>query len=187
MLRLVHKRIAVMTTVFTMVVILLFPMLTLGDSPQGQDAEKKQEKFVNGHDARDGRRDGRGPALKIRFDDDDDDDREYRRRHDDDDDDVDDDDREYCRRYDRDDDRYEGRHHIRRRALIIGYRAGYEAGGRDRYYRRGFNYWRHDTYREATLGYRRYYGSLEAYRHSFREGFRRGYTEGYRGRYYSLR
>jgi hypothetical protein len=81
-----------------------------------------------------------------------------------------------------DDDRWD--HHdrgeARRRALGFGTRAGFEEGRRDRLRHDGFNFRDEQTYRNATLGYRRQFGNLELYRRNFREGFIRGYSQGYR-------
>ena len=37
-----------------------------GKGYRGRQGDKKAEKFVNGHDARDGRLDGRGPRFRAR-------------------------------------------------------------------------------------------------------------------------
>lgn len=69
---------------------------------------------------------------------------------------------------------------VRRRAISFGTRAGFEAGRRDRWYHRGFNFRNEQVFREATLGYHRQIGSLELYRRSFREAFAQAYIQGYR-------
>lgn len=153
---------------------------TIVSAKHGRDKDKKNEKFINGHDARDGRFDGRGPKHKG-----------YGRRDDgderDDRDDRDDDD--YGRdRNDRRDDRrgrnYGGynRSDIRNQALNYGYREGYNSGRQDRVNDRNPDYRNDSVYRDATAGYRDQYGNVEFYRQSFREGYQRGYEDGYRGR-----
>ena len=83
-----------------------------------------------------------------------------------------------------DDDRWDHRdrnpREIRRRAMSFGTRAGFEAGRRDRFYHRGFNFRNEHAYREATLGYHRQMGSLDLYRRIFREAFAQAYVQGYR-------
>lgn len=100
------------------------------------------------------RNDGRGPAQSS-----------YRDRDDDD-------------RWDDRWDRNPG--HVRRRAASFGARAGFEAGKRDRWNHRGFNFRDEQAFREATLGYRRHMGSIDLYRRSFREAFAQAYSQGYR-------
>ena len=91
-------------------------------------------------------------------------------------------DRHRDRDRDDDDDRWDrgDRAEARRRAHSFGMRAGIEQGRRDRFRREGFNFRDEAMYRNATLGYRRQFGSLEAYRRNFREGFAIGYSQGYR-------
>ena len=83
-----------------------------------------------------------------------------------------------------DDDRWEhwdrNRGDVRRWATTFGTRAGFEAGRRDRWSHRGFNFRDEQVFRDATLGYRRQLGSLELYRRIFREAFARAYAQGYR-------
>lgn len=143
---------------------LCLPLTTLASPKKGQGRgrDKKNEKFINGHDARDGRYDGRGPK-RDRDDDDDD----YRRER---------------RRRDRNRDGGWDRGEFRREAQSIGYREGYEEGRSDRANGEDFDYRHSDAYRDATAGYRDQYGNIEAYRNYFREGFRRGYENGYRER-----
>ncbi len=86
---------------------------------------------------------------------------------------------------DRDDDNDDGwddrgRGEGRRRATILGMRAGFEAGRRDRVLHRSFNFRDEQAYRVATLGYRRQFGSIEMYRRNFREAFMQGYIQGFR-------
>jgi hypothetical protein len=137
---------------------------------RGRGNKDKCDKFVNCHDARDGRVDGRGPRSDRVYDD------QY--------------DYDYGRgqrgRNRRDDDDYRNggynRNDIERQALDIGYREGYRAGRDDRNDGRRYSYDDHDTYRDATAGYRSSYGDRELYRRYFQEGYRRGYDEGYRNR-----
>jgi hypothetical protein len=165
------KRTLLWTAILTLAIAVGLPGLALADAPQGRGQgrgkskiskqEKKNAKFKNGHDARDGRWDGRGP--KDRDDDyyDDDDDRYNRGRNN-------------GGVYDRTE--------IRRQALDIGYREGYNAGRDDRASGRGSDYDDHSAYRDATIGYSNSYGDVDYYRSNFRQGFRQGYEDGYRNR-----
>src|SRR5215213_7133238 len=82
---------------------------------QSSHQDKKDAKFKNGHDARDGRWDGRGPRDRDDWDDDDNDrDRGSRRRN-----------------RDRDRDGTYNRNEITSRALRAGYNSGYSAGRSD--------------------------------------------------------
>ncbi|CDM66390.1 hypothetical protein [Pyrinomonas methylaliphatogenes] len=144
---------------------LLFAALFAAPAPSAAQAgpppwirEKKSEKFINGHDARDGRWDGRGPQ------------RGYWR----------DDDRWDRRGWDRDRDRVRDKREIRNYAQSIGYREGYRLGREDRFRGRKFNYRDNNIYRDALLGYRDSFDDRDLYRRSFREGFKRGYEDGYR-------
>jgi hypothetical protein len=170
------KRTVLWTVVLMLVIAIGLPGVALADPPQGRGngrgkskiskQEKKDAKFKNGHDARDGRWDGRGP--RDRDDDDyDDDDDNYRRRRD---------------RRDRDNDGSYDRTEIRRQAVEIGYREGYSAGRNDRASNRGSDYDDHSAYRDGTIGYRSSYGDVDFYRSNFRQGFRQGYEDGYRNR-----
>ena len=95
--------------------------------------------------------------------------------------DRDDDDNWRHRDHDRDDDDdWRNPGGVRRRARSFGLRAGFEAGRRDKWNHRGFNFRDEQIYRDATLGYHRQLGSLELYRRSFREAFAQGYIQGYR-------
>jgi hypothetical protein len=156
--------------ILTLIIAIGLPSLALAN-PQGRGRgrgqDKKAEKFKNRHDARDGRWDGRGP--RDRDDDDDRDDRDNGRGRRD-------------RDRDRDDDGINDRTEIRRQAQDIGYREGYNAGRDDRASGRSRSYSDDSAYRDATIGYRSDYGSIDFYRSNFREGFRRGYEDGYRNR-----
>jgi hypothetical protein len=68
---------------------------------------------------------------------------------------------------------------VQRIAFENGYREGAEDGRGDAGRRRDFSYGRHDDYRDADDGYRRGYGDLEYYQHSFRDGYRAGYTHAF--------
>ncbi|MCA1643647.1 MAG: hypothetical protein LC785_17275, partial [Acidobacteria bacterium] len=170
----------------------------------------KCDKFVNCHDARDGRVDGRGP-------------RRNRDRNRDDRDDRDDRDSRYDRNrngvddryengtvYDRNrngvDDRYErrndggyygnnggyrnndnygnigGSYDLRQTALNAGYNNGMEEGRRDRNNNERFDYSDESAYRSATKDYNSRLGDRSTYQQYFREAFARGYADGY-GRY----
>jgi hypothetical protein len=171
-----NKRATLWATILTLIIAIGMPGIALADPPQGRGQgrgkvklskqEKKNEKFKNGHDARDGRWDGRGP--RDRDDDYDDDDDYYGRGS--------------GRRRDRDNDGSYNRTEVRRQALSIGYREGYRAGRNDRASGRSADYDDHSAYRDATTGYRSSYGDVDYYRSSFREGFRQGYEDGYSNR-----
>ena len=172
-----NKRSALWAVVLMLVVAVAAPVFAAAPQGRGRGKgkdkqEKKAEKFKNGHDARDGRWDGRGP-------------RDDRGRNDDDDD-YDDDDygrgRNRRRDRDRDDDGINDANEIRRQASSIGYDEGYRAGQNDRANGRDRDFSDHSAYRDATIGYRDSYGNRDLYRSSFREGFRRGYEDGYRNR-----
>jgi hypothetical protein len=165
------KRYALWVTILTLIFTIGLPTLALADPPQGKGKskaskqERKNAKFKNGHDARDGRWDGRGPS-----DHDDDDDDNYGRG------------KGRGRDRDRDNDGISNRTEIRRQALSNGYREGYSAGRDDRASGQSSSYDDHSVYRDATAGYRSSYGDENYYRSSFREGFRQGYNDGYRNR-----
>jgi hypothetical protein len=139
---------------------------------RGRGQEKKAGKFKNGHDARDGRRDGRGPGGNRDDRDDDDDDDRYNN-----------DDYRYGRnRRTGNNGGYYDRTEVRRQAQSIGYQEGYRAGQDDRASGRGYDLEAHNTYRDATAGYNNSYGDIEYYRSNFREAYRQGYEDGYRNR-----
>lgn len=91
MFRLKTLRFALLTLVLAIAANLALPSMTFakGKRDRGRDSDKKSGKFINGHDARDGRWDGRGSRSRDRrgWDDDDDDRRGRRRNRDWDDDD----------------------------------------------------------------------------------------------------
>ena len=171
------KKATLWAAILTLVVAIAAPTAALADPPQGRgrgnknkisQQERKNEKFRNGHDARDGRWDGRGPR-----------DRDDRDDRDDDDDYYDD---GYGRRRDRNNTGIYDRTEIRNQALRAGYSEGYRAGRDDRASGRSFDYSDHSAYRDATYGYNNSYGDIDYYRTVFREGFRQGYEDGYRNR-----
>ena len=147
---------SLLAVIFALVVAIGLPTLVNAQGRgHGRGQDKKADKFINGHDARDGRWDGRGP------------------RRDRDDDFIDNDDRRdgrwRRRNRDRDDDFRVGRRDrrvITRNGVNNGYRAGYNAGLVDRANGERFNYSDERAYRNADG--------------TFREGFRRGYEDGYR-------
>ncbi len=151
---------SLLAVIFALVVTIGVPTLVNAQGRgHGRGQDKKADKFINGHDARDGRWDGRGP----------------RRDRDDDDDFFDNDDRRdgrwRRRNRDRDDDDdfrvgRRNRRVINRNGVNNGYRAGYNAGLIDRANGERFNYSDERAYRNADG--------------TFREGFRRGYEDGYR-------
>jgi len=62
-----------------------------------------------------------------------------------------------------------------------GHRIGYEQGAEDGRYRRAFDPRRHRAFRNADIGYQRwYYMSRYQYEDLFRRGFLSGYDSGYR-------
>lgn len=154
-----------------LVAALLMPFAPADVSAQGRgknkkNKDKKEEKFKNGHDARDGRYDGRGPDRDRRDRDDDDDDDDNRDRRD----------------RDRDNDGVNDVTEIRRVAVANGYDAGVRYGQDDRRDNERYNYQDIDAYRDATGGYRDSYGSQRLYRQSYQQGFRQGYEDGYNNR-----
>lgn len=153
------------TAVFALAALLALPALALADPKQkrGRGRGKPTEVFVNGHDARDGRRDNKGHKHKNRD----------RDRYDDDD--------YYNGRRPRDD-RYGDRAELRNRALSYGYREGYEEGREDRRNGEGYEFRDEGEYRDASAGYRDQYGDFGLYQRYFREGFERGYRDGYENR-----
>ncbi len=163
---------------FALLLAVALPSISLAD-PQGRGHDKRDKKdvFVNGHDARDGRTDGRGPKHKHKDKDDRDDDRDDRDR-----------DRDHDRDRDRDRDGDRNRNgsysrsEVRRVAVDNGYREGYRAGRDDRASGRSNNYRDSGTYRDASIGYRDSYGDRALYQRSFQDGFRRGYNDGYDNR-----
>jgi hypothetical protein len=170
------KRTAIRAAILTLIIAVVLPAAALANPPQGRgkgqgknkisQQEKKNAKFKNGHDARDGRWDGRGPR-DDRDDDYDYDNDGYRDRN---------------RRRDRDNNGTYDRTEIRRQALSAGYNEGYRAGRDDRASGRSSDYDDHSAYRDATIGYRSSYGDVDYYRSNFRDGFRQGYQDGYRNR-----
>lgn len=154
--------------VFAIIAALMLPVSGLAAQGRGHKQDKKAKhqnkkdgKFKNGHDARDGRRDGRGPTRERRDDDD-----RYDERDDHDD------------RYDNTDDRSQARE----RAQRIGYDEGYRAGQADRANGERADFRDESVYREASAGYRSQDGGLSYYRQQFRAAFAEGYEDGYRNR-----
>jgi hypothetical protein len=68
---------------------------------------------------------------------------------------------------------------IERRAYDNGYRRGFEDGRNDARRNRFFSLERHDEYRDAERGYRRWDGERDPYRVAFRRGFEAGYREAF--------
>jgi hypothetical protein len=66
-------------------------------------------------------------------------------------------------------------------AFTEGYERGVRSGENDRRRSQAFSYIDDLTYRRATDGYRREYGSEDRYRDEFRRGYQAGYEAGYRG------
>ena len=166
--------------------------LPLAAFPQGRGKgqDKKRGVFVNGHDARDGRYDGRGPRRdRTRRNQDDD----WRRNRDRDRDGRYDRDRDD--RYDRDrDDRYDnnggyygndgyygGNSQLRQTALNAGYNEGIQEGRNDRNRGDRFDYRDESDYRNASKDYSSRLGDRGLYQQYFRQGFANGYRDGYNG------
>ncbi len=162
------KRAGLWVAFLALILAIAVPSVALGQGRGRGKNKDKCDKFVNCHDASEGRVDGRG-ARGNRDDDDRDDDDNNRGRG-------------RGRRGDRNDDGVFDRNDIRQRAVEIGYREGYRAGRDDYRNNRSSDYGDHNTYRDATAGYRTSYGDRELYRRYFQEGFRRGYDDGYRNR-----
>jgi len=159
--------------VFAIIAALMLPTLSFAGQGRGhkhdkkiKQKNKKDEKFNNGHDARDGRRDRR-----------DDDDRDNDR-----DDDRDDHDRDRDRDRDRDNDNINDRSEVRDRAQRVGYDEGFRAGQIDRDNGERANFRDESVYQEATAGYQSQHGMLSYYRQQFRAAFVRGYEDGYHNR-----
>lgn len=140
------------------------PVMTLANHKDQKETSQKKDKFVNGHDASDGRLDGRGPQAKS----------EPER-----------DDRREGRERRADDDRNRGgrdeRTDFRRQGRDAGYREGYRAGSQDRSQRRRFDPFHHDAYRDGTSGFHGHHKDRDVYRDGYRDGFKRGYEDGFRG------
>ncbi|HEX8138537.1 MAG TPA: hypothetical protein VF544_13295 [Pyrinomonadaceae bacterium] len=168
-----NGKIALWITFIALTAAVALPSVALGQGRgrgRGNSGDKC-DKFINCHDARDGRVDGRGPRTDRDDDDYDDDDYSRSRR---------------SRNRRNDDDYYRNggsnRDDIARQAIDYGYREGFRAGRDDRRDGRGYSYDDHNTYRDATAGYRSVYGDRDLYRRYFQEGYRRGYDDGYRNR-----
>lgn len=171
--------------VFALAAVLMLPLFAFAQGRgRGNGRGKPSEVFVNGHDARDGRWDGRGPQGRGRdrdrdWDDDDDDWRRRRRN----------DDRRRRDRDRRDDDYGNGRYgnnnyygHARQTALNAGYNNGIEEGRKDRQRGERFEYRDEGDYQSATEDYSSRLGiDREQYRAYFRQGFVNGYRAGYNG------
>ena len=160
-----------------LVAFLVLPMVALGQG-RGRGRGKPTDIFVNGHDARDGRTDGRGPNRDGNYGD-------QRRR------DRDDDDR-WERRRDRRDRRdrrggynndnygnYGGSYQLRQTALNAGYNEGMKEGRKDRNSNDRFDYTDEGAYRNANKDYNSRLGDRYTYERYFREAFARGYRDGY--------
>jgi hypothetical protein len=171
-----------LAVIFALAVAVGLPTLANAQG-RGRGLDKKEEKFRNGHDARDGRWDGRGPqsGRSDRYDDDDDYYRRGRDRRDRDDDrDRDDYYRRGRYRRDRNNDIFDRRdlRDIRRQAETDGYRAGFRAGSIDRANGERYNFRDEGAYYRA--GYRNGYGNADFYGRIYRSAFERGYSDGYR-------
>src|SRR5262249_59693474 len=65
MLKLKTLRFALLITALAMAVNMALSFETFAKQRRGRFNDKKAEKFINGHDARDGRWDGRGPRFRF--------------------------------------------------------------------------------------------------------------------------
>ena len=65
-------------------------------------------------------------------------------------------------------------------AVARGYSEGYDKGLDDGKDHDRYDPVRHSDYRDADEGYKREYGSKDAYKNNYRAGFRQGYEDGYR-------
>jgi hypothetical protein len=65
MLKLRTLRLFLILTTLAMAVNLALSVETFAKQRRGRFNDKKSEKFINGHDARDGRWDGRGPRSRF--------------------------------------------------------------------------------------------------------------------------
>jgi len=156
-----NRRWMVVGLLFLTTLLIAQPVTTLANHDKQKKADKKKEKFVNGHDARDGRLDGRGPKVEGRVE------RGIDDRNDD--------------RYDRNRSGRDERFETRRQGSDRGYREGYRAGTQDRAERRRFDPFHYDAYRNGTGGFHGHQNLRDSYRDGFRDGFRRGYENGFRG------
>lgn len=167
-----NKNFTLRAVIFALALAVALPFVSLADPMQGRGRghgkQDKRDVFVNGHDARDGRYDGRGPN------------RDRRDRDDDDRDERDNNSRD--RNYDRNRNGSYSRTEARRIGVDNGYREGYRAGQNDRASGRNSDYRDLNEYRDASIGYRDSYGDRNTYERSFQDGFRRGYQDGYDNR-----
>jgi len=65
MLKLKTLRFALLITTLATAVNMALSVETFAKQRRGRFNDKKAEKFINGHDARDGRWDGRGPRFRF--------------------------------------------------------------------------------------------------------------------------
>jgi hypothetical protein len=138
----------------------------------------KCDKFVNCHDASDGRVDKHGDRNR---DDRNRDDRNYNQDRDRDRNDNRDNRQEQRgRNWDRYGN-YGGSYQLRQTALNAGYNEGIKEGRRDRNRRSGSDYRNNSAYRNADKDYSSRLGDKELYRRYYREGYENGYRDGYNG------
>jgi hypothetical protein len=160
---------------FAFALVMALPFAAFAD-PQGRGRgrgqDKKDDVFVNGHDARDGRRDGRGPRR----------DRDRRDRNDDGRRNRDRDGRyDNDGRYGNNGDYYGGNSQLRQTALNAGYNEGIQEGRNDRQRGERFEYRDESDYRNASKDYSSRLGDRGQYQQYFRQGFANGYRDGYNG------
>ena len=163
----IHKLSMVKVFVFTLVAVFGMTTLATADPKQKNKHGKKKDVFVNGHDARDGRNDGRGRNRDRRRDDDGNEDHDRNNSQ------------SRRNRSDRDNDGINDRTEIKNQAFNVGYDEGLRAGQDDRARNRRSNLNDFDVYRAADKGYRDSYNvERRFFQTNFRQGFREGHNDG---------
>jgi hypothetical protein len=165
-----NKNLVTRIFMLALVAFLALPLTTFGQS-NGRGRGKPTEIFVNGHDARDGRRDTNNGQTR-RAD-------EWRREQ------------ERIRaeelRRQRERNRGYGGYggygdaQLRQTALNAGYNNGVQEGRRDRSRGERFDYRDESDFQNASEDYSSRMGNRDLYRQYFRQGFANGYRDGYNG------
>jgi hypothetical protein len=182
----------------TLVAFLALPAVTLAQQGRGRD---KDDVFVNGHDARDGRYDNSNQRRS------DDRNRERRRDRNRNNNGYNNQNGDYNRRNNDDYNRRNnsgygnyggygnnggygnygygnngyGYDQSRQTALNAGYNEGVKEGRRDRQRGGGYDYRNSSAYRNASKDYNSRLGDRYTYQQYFRQGFDNGYRDGYNG------